>query len=286
MENRNISRRTVAKGAAWAVPAVAVTSVANAATCSPNCDLIYDCNEFAENNGLYLQGADVVTWTPVVGTTKIDTKRGKGTCFDTRLGTWQFAKPVVRDGDGQIVDPAKITGYRVNWEDAKQAGSIIIQGARPAASGQSGLTGVKSQWVQGPKDSYGGNKWDGYFSVRPNSGPLVIGAGLVYTGTIQSTRPFSMIPWHPEYQCGGANYGNPYKYLLFSIPIRVSFLKGLSVAGQSESNECKYYVNYVMEAGGDWCGTYRLVRNGGVGLNMAGAHEIWISNGVPTLPTV
>lgn len=291
MDNFNVSRRTVAKGAAWAVPAVAIGSAAQAATCSENPGLIYDCSEFTDKTTFYTQGADLPSLTmKAVGTDKGPTGR-TGTHFRAMLGTYQFRKPVVRDANGNIVDSSKITGYRVNWEEAFKEDAIRIRTIREDSN--NGVLGRNMKWVQGPADNKGEREWGARFSsaisggglMGPNSGPLVIGAGLVYAGTLQTKLPYDLAG------CGTPN--KPYKEFMMSIPVKISFLRGLTTAGSTgggntdpctgETNACTYYVNYTWKSGG--FGTCNIYENHQVGAAFS-EREIWLSAGLPELPAV
>ncbi|MDO5726458.1 MAG: hypothetical protein Q4Q03_00870 [Bowdeniella nasicola] len=272
-----VARRTVVKGAAWAVPAVAVGTAAAGAAVSPDDPIIQDCEELKSSHGVHLQGADVVTWTPAVGTLG-STSGGSGTFYDMRLGTMQWSNPpvVINAGTGE---PVKITGYRINWSPGAQPGAVKVQAVRDVVTDDNGQI---VSWRKGETIN-GINAWDGKLTVKPNSGPLAIGAGLAFTGSLQTT-----VPYKPLSCPRGDEGGRPTKQLLVSFPAQVSFIKGLKqVAGigdtfDSESNACYVYFNYLMEAGGNACGTYRLRRTGT--LNMAGPHTFWMSGGVPEIP--
>lgn len=282
MENRNISRRTVAKGAAWAVPAVAVTSVANAVTCSPNCEIIYDCNAFVDKTAFWTQGADLPSLTlKAVGTDTSPSGR-KGTHFRAHLGTYQFRKPLVVNAQGETVDPDTITGYRVDWSEAFEPDAIRFRTIRE--DNENGVLGRNYRWAQGPADANGDREWGARFSsaiagggvMGPNSGPLVLGAGLVYAGTLQTKIPYDLAG------CGKPN--KPYYNLMMSVPIKISFLRGLKVQGgtsDAESNQCTYYVNYTWKSGG--LGTCNVYGNHQVGPAFS-EREIWLSSGLPELP--
>lgn len=293
MDNFNVSRRTVAKGAAWAVPAVAIGSAAQAATCSENPGLIHDCSEFTDKTTFYTQGADLPTLTlKAVGTDNGPTG-AKGTHFRAHLGTYQFRKPVVHDANGNVVDASKITGYRVNWKDAFKEDAIRIRTIREDAT--NGVLGRNIKWVQGPADENGEREWGARFSsaisgggvMGPNSGPLVIGAGLVYTGTLQTKLPYRFA------DCGKPRGTKPYQELMMSIPVKISFLRGLKVAGgtpeggedpcSGETNACTYYVNYTWKTGA--LGTCNVYANHQVGAAFS-EREIWLSSGLPELPAV
>ncbi len=171
-ETFNPSRRTLMKGAAWAVPAVAVASAAPALAASP----IVSCQP-ADTLGFGTQNADVISWTRVVGTDKA-TAGGLGSAFDMRLGTWQTAQTQVVDNSGNTV---KVTGYKMNFA----SDGVVLRTVKKVQTGGAKFL-TPAQWTMGRKDAAGHDTWSGRLTVRPNSGPLVIGGGLVYTGTLQT----------------------------------------------------------------------------------------------------
>lgn len=271
-----VARRTVVKGAAWAVPAVAVGTAAAGAAVSPEDPIIQDCEQLKSSHGVHLQGADVVTWTAAVGNHGSESG-GSGTFYDMRLGTMQWSNPPVVI-DTKTGMPIKISGYRVNWTPGKELGAVKLQAVRDVVTDDNGQV---ISWRKG--ENVGGhNAWSGNLTVRPNGGPLAIGAGLVYTGSLQTTVPYKVLSC-PK----GEEGGTPTRSLLVSFPVKVSFLKGLKqVAGlgdtfDAESNACYVYFNYLMEAGLA-CSSYRLRRTGN--LNMAGKHTFWMSGDVPEIP--
>lgn len=271
-----VARRTVVKGAAWAVPAVAVGTAAAGAAVSPEDPIIQDCEELKSSHGLHLQGADVVTWTATVGTLGSESG-GAGTFYDMRLGTMQWSNPpvVINAKSGE---PVKITGYRINWSPSAVAGAVKVQPVRDVVTDDDGQV---ISWRKGEAVN-GVDSWSGKLTVTPNSGPLVIGAGLVFTGSLQTTVPYKVLSC-PK----GDDGGTPTRSLLVTFPVQVSFIDGLKkVAGigdtfDAESNACYVYFNYLMESGLA-CSSYRLRRTGS--LNMAGKHTFWMSGEVPEIP--
>lgn len=139
-----------------------------------------------------------------------------------------------------------------------------------------------------PVDHYGYNSWRGYFSVSPNGSPLVRTAGLVFTGTIQSTMPFSGLFWDPEFGCSAADNGpvKPYEYLMVSIPVGITFLRGLNQvsADGHASRLARRHVNYVLQATAGLCGAYNVWRCPlSHAANIADNQEVWMTTERPTL---
>lgn len=280
--NKSVSRRTVAKGAAWAVPAIAVGSAAAAegtVSPEPDPDPVVTCPEDPADLCFRTQQADVITNTRAIG---IDTGAGsgrKGSSFDIRLGTWQFdpsCMPKAYFPDGSEY---KITGYKINWPTAAD---IVVRGV--TEDDTNGVLGVTHKWVQGPGDTWGNNSWKGHFTVSPNPGALVVGAGLVFTGSVQTTMPYTALAWNPEFGVGGP--GEPYRRLMLSVPLSITFLKGIKpiIHTPNNTDSCgKYYMNMVMESGLAGV-TYRVFRAKGPNHKLWGSHEMWLSRGLPELP--
>ncbi len=257
-----ISRRKVLAGAAWATPAIVAVSATPALASSP---FPVDCANY-DISGVKPGATDVITWTRVVGTDQGLDSNGPGATFDTRLGQWQFAaKPT--GTDGKVL--SNVTGYRVTWED-----QIVIRGLKSDPNGGVGKPDLTDdRYVAGPKDKFGHNSWTGHFTLRPNNNPLVLGAGLVYTGTIRSNMPYTG-------DCGKSDEGqHPYRTIVVSCPARLTFLKGLTPQSP-ESTDCLVYFNYIMKAGLA-CTTYRLQPRG---LTTGTFGQAWVSKSLPEFP--
>lgn len=278
LTNKSVSRRTVAKGAAWAVPAIAVGSAAAAEQASPppDEDPIVQCPTEPENLCWYAQGADVISATRWKGSDAGKGSGRNGSYFNFHLGTWQFdtsCMPQARYPDGTEY---KITGYRVNWPTGKD---IVIRGVREDSDG---TLGVSHKWAMGHLDPFGNNTWVGHFTDYPNQGPLVVGAGLLFRGGFQSDLPYSGFAWDPEYQLGTP--GQPYRHLMVSMPISITFLKGLKpiIHSPGEDACAPVYINLVFR-GGPGGATFSCMRQNGIA---TGPHEMWISDGLPSVPEV
>lgn len=280
--SKSVSRRTVAKGAAWAVPAIAVGSAAAAegtVSPEPGPDPVVTCPEDPADLCFYTQMADVITNSRVIGTDTADGSGRKGSSFDMRLGTWQFdtsCMPKAYFPDGS---ESKITGYKVNWPSAA---TVVVRGV--TEDDTNGALGVSHKWVQGPTDHWGNNSWKGHLTLGPNSLPLVVGAGLAFTTNLQTTMPYSGWAADPEFGTGGK--GEPYRRVMISIPLSITFLKGIKPIIHTPNNveSCgSYYMNLVMESGIGGT-TYRVFRAKGPNHKLWGPHEMWLSRGLPELP--
>lgn len=279
--NKSVSRRTVAKGAAWAVPAIAVGSAAAAEQASPppNEDPIVTCPEDPADLCFYTQSADVITNTRMIGTDVGKDNGGVGSFFDMRLGTWQFNASCMPKAYYPNGTETKITGYRINWSTAND---IVLRGVKE--DNTNGALGVTYKWVKGAPDHWGNNEWTGHFTITPNPLPLVITAGLVFTGSLQTNMPYTLNPFDPEYGVGGP--GEPYRTLMLSVPLSITFLKNLKpiIHTPNDPESCgRYYMNLVMQSGGG-ATMYRVMRTQGPNHKVWGPHEMWLSRGLPELP--
>lgn len=225
------TRRTVVKGAAWATPALVVASAVPAIAASPEDE---DPCGPADVLGWTGQSADVIAWTAAEGKYDSAIPGLKGTGFDVRLGTWQFDPAA----DPKFADLG-VTGYKINWDTGTP---IVFRSIDPEVWDKGNGT-----LAVGASDDAGANEWHGSFSRKPNSGPLVAGAGLVFVGGIQSTVPHTT----------GCLPNEANRYLLVSIPFEPIYIKGLKEVARPSTN-CggqKFYWNAVMYAGSN-CVTY------------------------------
>lgn len=241
------SRRTIVKGAAWATPALVVASSVPAIAASPDDEL---CEIEADELGWFNQKADSITWTKAVGSDSSTISGRKGTFFDTRLGTWQFGVQDIPKFANH-----KITGYKVNW---KSGLPIVIRTVDKATFESEG------KLVAGPSDPGGNNEFTGRWTLTPNSGPLVVGAGLVYTGSMQTNMPY----W---FWCSPTKYERAF---VVSVPFSVTFIRGLNPAGIPQPEvtcNTTYYWNAVMYSGAA-CQSYNTKES-----------TNWVSAGLPTV---
>lgn len=276
-----IARRTVVKGAAWAVPAVAVGSAAAAeAAVSPEDPIVLSCAELNPENGPKL-GAGSAAFNAMVGT-QDSPSGGKGMHMSATVVTgkgwgalrWPNPPIVTNPKTGEKAED--ITGYRINWDLATEPDSVKITAVQNVTVGPNG---VPTSWTKG-ETVRSINEWTGQFSQagRPNSGPLVLGAGLQYNGAMQTTVPYEhgiLLP-----RCQEGDYGGkPTQMLLVSIPVTVSFIKGLKpqgIVGDGETNGCPVWLNYIFEAGAA-CADYSVFKDGD---NRA----FWWSGNTPVVP--
>ncbi len=276
IQNAGTNRRALLKGAAWAAPTAAMALGAPALAQSPT--FTVGCEESAIPDALYASG--LVGWTRVAGTKYGRGTNTSGSFFDMRFGQWQFGggyRP--SDPQGKRLDD--VTGYRISWGK-----EIIIRSIVKDASGSPANPKRSEKYVAAPLDPAGHNTWTGTVGGAPNSGPLVIGAGLAYTGNSQTNMPYtaSLLPDKIGYY--GCGKDKVYKTLVVSVPVSFTFLKGLKKADSdtlnptAESNSCGVYLNYVVDAGPS-CTSYNLVGNS-VGITRNG--QAWASSGIPEFP--
>ncbi|GAA1351914.1 hypothetical protein [Falsarthrobacter nasiphocae] len=157
--SQNISRRRMAKGAAWAAPAVAIASAAPAASASPTTPIPVLCTATPTGS---ITGSK--TYSFAVGTlpTYDPDSAGlsdKGTYYNVQLGQFQFNQPLRPDGTPYS---GEITGYRM-----RLAGTAYLQSA----------SGVKStaEVVQ-----------------LGTAAAQVIGAGLQQSVSLQTAIPYRL----------------------------------------------------------------------------------------------
>ncbi len=258
------SRRSLMKGAAWAVPAVAVATATPAMAASP---VKIPCPS-ADALGFRYQNADVLSLTRAVGTSDSKGVPGrKGSFFDMRLGTWQTPNRVFADANG---NPVKVSGYRMRFKPA------TIRSVAKVASGGAKFKSP-AKWTMGPKDAAGNDTWQGNLTWENNPLPLAIGAGLVFTASMQTDMPY----------LGGIVAGRPdreaYKTLMMSFPVEITLLDFLDPA-ITYTTDCNYHINFIYHSG---LGTTYSIsgttagKHAWAGLN---PRDAWMSDGLPELP--
>ncbi|MDO5727008.1 MAG: hypothetical protein Q4Q03_03690, partial [Bowdeniella nasicola] len=202
---RPIPRRTVAKGAAWAVPAVVVGSSAAANTqVSPDPDepIIVNCptspEELCYRNYATdkIGGARTAQWVlPPKGP-----KSGPGTKFGGlagfTLGTWKFDKACLPQGYYADGSPAKLRFYKMNTGKDQ---SIKI---RTVKEDPNGTLGVNYTWAKGKQDYWGNDEWEGYFATRPDGLARSVTLPIGFSSFINSNMPYSSTITNPAFGLG------------------------------------------------------------------------------------
>lgn len=130
----NVSRRSIAKGAAWSVPAVVVGApAAVAATSYPQ----VTCPTGAAMTDTGLKSISITSGTrQSYDKTSGHSDIGMGSFFSINLGMWQFAKPTNAD---------YVTGYKLNFGD--YVGVTTVDGVKSRGTAPSG--GVETPQVIG-----------------------------------------------------------------------------------------------------------------------------------------
>lgn len=203
----NVSRRSIAKGAAWSVPAVAVASAAPALAASPFTAV---CPPAASVMTLQVGSAPSVA-AAVAG----DGTYSGGTYYNLGLGMWNV--PASASTTGQAT-----TGYYLNW------GSINT--TCNASNGTSAKDAVGLTTADGKK--YRGKLT---LSTPVGCSPQVAGAGLMVNVGIQSAVPYNADV------CGA--FTNSMMLSCVSIPFSITYLTGTSNNYTAASNVCGYYLN-------------------------------------------
>lgn len=121
----NVSRRSIAKGAAWSVPAVVVGAPAAVAATS--------FAEVACPVGAALSDTGVKSYTSTIGTMDPYDRAsaglaGKGTYYSFSAGMWQFAKPA-----------GYVTGYKLSMPNPTQVGLTTFSGVKSYGTYNSGM---------------------------------------------------------------------------------------------------------------------------------------------------
>lgn len=153
----NVSRRSVAKGAAWSIPAVAVGSAAPAFAVS---QVPVECGVTPAVTDTGLKSLSGVVGTQSTYDPANAGLAKKGTYISLSAGMWQFSKPTQTDG--------KTADYVTGYSLSVPAGSV-----------------VRIQTFNGTKSTAA---WDGSGVLTT---PQVIGAGLAMAFNIQTNVPYT-----------------------------------------------------------------------------------------------
>lgn len=206
----NMSRRSVAKGAAWSVPAVAVATSAPAlaasegtVTCPPA-------------SSLTLQPASAISVSSIlVG----DGTYSGGTSYTISAGQWNV--PAGTTSNGQTV-----TGY------------YLIAGATGVSNCSNGIADAQQVAVTtGDNKSYVGKVTA---STPAACSPQTAGAGLATNITLQTSVPYN----------GLAVCSNSMNLKTVSIPVTVIYLNGTTPVYDSAGTGCSYHLNLTFATGG------------------------------------
>ena len=223
-----ISRRRVAQGAAWSIPAVAVAASAPALAASPSDVVIPDCGKLVSLIGL--QGGSTkpaLTQNLVAG---VNGYRG-GTNLGISLGIWSIPGGSYVNASGQ-----KITGFYM-------------------LPGQCGLTDCSLATVPTPEASgmvitadgtvYPG-KVTAYTPYRCS--PQTAGAGLSADITIATPMPY-------QASTGGCNPNNNLASdpVAISIPYSIVPVNGLTPVPLTGASTCCTYFNMTFDGSGGNC---------------------------------
>lgn len=203
----NVSRRSLAKGAAWSVPAVSLASAAPAMAASPFTAI---CPPAATVMKLQTGSAPSVA-AAVAG----DGTYSGGTYYTLGLGQWDAPTTTTNTG-------AATTGIYLNW------------GATNTTCGNSNGTSAKDAVGLKTAD---GKSYKGKLTLSTPVGcsPTAAGAGLLVNVGIQSAVPYNADV------CGV--FSNSMMLSCVSIPFSITYLTGLSNNYQAATNVCGYYLN-------------------------------------------
>lgn len=206
----NMSRRSVAKGAAWSVPAMAVATAAPVMAASN--EVLQSCPTAST---LTLQGG---TAKPFISS--IEAGNGTysgGTAFSIASGSWVVPAGTATNGNS-------VTGYY-----------LLI--------GQCGLTSCSQTYAPGtevPVTNGSGTKYKGKVGSSTPTGcsPQTAGAGLTSNITLQTSIPYTALI------CNSAQ-----NLVTISVPITVIYLNGLTPVYDSSGVGCCYYLNMKFNTG-------------------------------------
>lgn len=211
----NISRRNVAKGVAWSVPAVSISAAAPAMAASgtTTCTTAVTCGDAPLKQEA---GSAVFIEAVLAGSTY----KG-GSYFTINAGEWIIDKQPTyttscSDGTKTTTTIKNTTGYYLYWGGTKS-------GTGPVAN----VVGSDGKSYQGQLT----------LSTPVGNSPQTAGAGLDSSLGLQTS-----IPYNGDV-CNA--FANTHQLSSVSVPITVAFLDGLTIVGS-----CNYTVNMTFKTGG------------------------------------
>lgn len=202
----NVSRRSVAKGAAWTIPAITVAASTPAIAASTTCTDSYVCPA----TPMTLQAGSAPSATVAAG----DGTYPGGSYFAIALGQWQV--PTVtytRTCPGQPDQTITATGYYLNF------------GTWGGSAGASAGTGPVTNVTNRAGTAYAGRLTA---STPVGASPQTAGAGLSAQANVQTSIPYT-----------GASCSAAQNLGTISIPFTITYLNGTTPLSKS----CSYYLN-------------------------------------------
>lgn len=210
----NVSRRSLAKGAAWSVPAVSLASAAPAMAASP---FTATCPPAATVMKLQAGSAPSVA----AAVTGDGTYKG-GTYYDLGMGMWNVPATTTTSG-------ATTTGYYLNWGSSNTKCD--------ASNGTSALDAVSVTNGQGK--TYPAKLT---LSTPVGCSPQVAGAGLMVNFGVQTAIPYNADA------CGA--FSKQMMLSCITVPFTITFLTGLAGNYTSASNQCGYKLTMCFNTSG------------------------------------
>lgn len=215
----DISRRSLAKGAAWAAPAVAATAAVPAYAASSSAVTI-TCPAAAQIN---IQAGG----QPNIFALTASSVYSGGTMINLGGITWNFPERTASDG-------TKITGYYM------LPGSCGYTTCAPDTAGGPTLPGPADATVT----TVDGKTYSGKIGAYTPTGcsPQVAGAGLAITWYLHTDMPYNINVWD------SCQLGTPQTHIdiaSITIPVTIIYLNGLTPVLNSAGGSCCY--NLTME---------------------------------------
>lgn len=214
-DSRPVSRRTVAKGAAWATPVIAMASAAPAYAASL---LTVVCPDPAKV--MTLQGGSAISVSSQLAGNGSE-GGGTGTYYSLSLGQWNV-------NSAQTTSGQTITGYYLDWGTSKTGDNT--------SNNCTDWNGTSPVGGLSPTNG-AGTRYKGHISLAtPTScSPQVAGAGLAVNVGIQTNIPYGLDACSPARNLG-----------CVSLPFTVQYLDGLTPVA---ANSCAYYFNVCFRTG-------------------------------------